>query len=490
MLLRLLNISKSFGSVRALEGVQLEVFAGEIHAVCGENGAGKSTLMNIISGNVKPDTGSIEFDSKVIYLSDSQDAINLGISIVYQHLSLMESVSVAENIFASKLPTTSFGLINYKTLNLDAKRLLASLNIRNIDPSSLVVQLSAGQRQLVEIAKALAKNPKLLILDEPTASVSEQDAQMLFTILRDLKERGVAIIYISHRLTEIFTIADKVTVLKDGKYQGTLPRTGLTRDALIKLMVGRDISKFRSIKKTYAGTPLLEVKNISGHGYTNLSFEVYPGEIVGFAGLIGAGRTEMAKGIFGVNALTTGTVFLRGKQIDINNPSKAIDVGICYLPEDRRKEGLFLNTSVQDNIVCSWLSKLGSMQWYNQQEVTDTAKRYIDKLKINTESPFKAVEKLSGGNQQKVMLGKWLLTDPDILIVDEPTHGVDVGVKQEIYSILSDLAAKGKSIIVISSDLQELLSISDRIMVMKHGEITGQISGESATEEQVMSLAT
>jgi ABC-type sugar transport system ATPase subunit len=211
---------------------------------------------------------------------------------------------------------------------------------------------------------------------------------------------------------------------------------------------------------------------------------------VGFAGLIGAGRTEMAKGIFGVNALTTGTVFLRGKQIDINNPSKAIDVGICYLPEDRRKEGLFLNTSVQDNIVCSWLSKLGSMQWYNQQEVTDTAKRYIDKLKINTESPFKAVEKLSGGNQQKVMLGKWLLTDPDILIVDEPTHGVDVGVKQEIYSILSDLAAKGKSIIVISSDLQELLSISDRIMVMKHGEITGQISGESATEEQVMSLAT
>jgi ABC-type sugar transport system ATPase subunit len=485
--LELRNIEKSFPGVKALQGVNLTVESGEIHALCGENGAGKSTLMNILAGNIQPDHGEVIMNGLTITLPDPSSAFQVGIALVYQHLSLIESLSVAENIYANSQPKNSWGLIDYRTLYSMASDLLGQLHI-DLDPRLPVKQLSLPQRQLVEIAKALSKRPSLLILDEPTASLTEREIRTLFSILKELKNEGVTIIYISHRLEEVFEITDRVTILKDGKWQGTFQTLELDRTKLIRLMVGREVAalKPQSFAKENV---LLEVNALTSLKFTNISFNLQAGEIVGMAGLAGAGRTEIARAIFGIDSFDSGEIFINKTLHSPQHPADSIAAGIAYVPEDRKNLGLFPEMSVQDNLVAACLDKVKTGAFFNSQRASQFAHERKEQLKINTPHVHQAVNALSGGNQQKVVLGKWLLTDPDILMVDEPTHGVDIGARFEIYETLKQLAAQGKGILMISSDLPELIGLCDRIIVIKEGKLTGEVSGSEATEETILEMA-
>lgn len=491
--LQLHQISKSFPGVKALQEVNLMVEAGEVHALCGENGAGKSTLMNCIAGNLQPDGGRILWNGTEVTIRTPMQAFQLGVATVYQHLSLVESLSVAENIFANKQPRNQWGLIQFHQLYDTTRELLGLLGIHaggavNIDPQTILSKLSAAEKQLVEIAKALAKKPSLLILDEPTASLTDPEIKVLFAVLAKLKSEGVSIIYISHRLDEIFHVADRITILKDGKWQGTFAKNELTKDQLIKRMVGRDIVH---TKNNFAPTDdvLLEVKNITSARFKNVSFQLHKGEIIGLAGLIGAGRTEIARAIFGADEITAGTFLLNNQPFRAHHPAAAIAKGIAYLPEDRKSLGLFADKSIQDNMVAACLPTIKKGKWYSQSMAEQFAQSYQEKLQIATTHVKKTVNALSGGNQQKVVLAKWLLTHPQVLMVDEPTHGVDVGAKFEIYEILNALAKQGKGIIVISSELPELMALCHRILVIKNGELAGEVKGNEATEEMILQMA-
>ncbi|MEJ1240982.1 sugar ABC transporter ATP-binding protein [Chryseolinea sp. T2] len=481
------DISKSFPGVKALKHVSLSVAAGEVHALCGENGAGKSTLMNILSGNLQPDEGQIFLNGNAFVSNGPRDALRAGIAVVFQHLSLAEEVSVAENIFVNQQPVNRFGLIDHALLNKNSRILLEELNIE-LDPSSIVGSLSPAQRQMVEIAKALAKDPQVLILDEPTASLTDESIRVLFEIIVRLKKRGTSVIYISHRLAEIFEIADRVSVLKDGEFKGTFPRKGLSREELIQRMVGREI---KTVPRTRdeSGEVILDVAGLSSHKFSNISFSLRSGEIVGMAGLIGAGRTEIARAIFGIDNYNEGEVRLRGKAIKLSHPIDAIRHGIGYVTEDRKKLGLFQEMTVTDNIAVSKAESTTESNFVDKYAALRLASDYRTRLSIATSSLDQLTVSLSGGNQQKVLLAKWLATSPEVLIIDEPTHGVDVGAKQEIYNILTDLARNGLALIVISSELPELLSLCDRILVVRRGEISGVLSAGEATEEMILSLA-
>ncbi|MGC3943731.1 MAG: sugar ABC transporter ATP-binding protein [Chryseolinea sp.] len=483
----IVKISKSFPGVKALKHVSLSVAAGEVHALCGENGAGKSTLMNVLSGNLLPDEGEILLNGERLICDGPRDALRAGIAVVFQHLSLADEVSVAENIFVNQQPVNRFGLIDYSQLNQRTAALLKELNIR-IDPSSVVASLSPAQRQMIEIAKALAKDPQVLILDEPTASLTDDSIQTLFDIIIRLKKKGTSIIYISHRLAEIFEIADRVSVLKDGEFKGTFERSKLSREELIQRMVGREIQQVqRDVRDR--GEVILEVKDLSSSRFNNVSFSLHKGEVVGMAGLVGAGRTEIARAVFGIDAYDTGEIRLHGNTLSLHHPIDAVDRGIGYVPEDRKKIGLFQGMTVADNIVVSRMESVSASTFVNQSEVARLATEYKNKLNIVTSSLQQLTINLSGGNQQKVLLAKWLATSPEVLIIDEPTHGVDVGAKQEIYNILIALAKSGLALLVISSELPELLSVCDRILVVRSGEISGVLSAEEATEEKILSLA-
>ncbi|HEV7348604.1 sugar ABC transporter ATP-binding protein [Telluribacter sp.] len=483
-MLHLENISKSFPGVKALDGVSLEFKAGEVHAVCGENGAGKSTLMNIITGNYQPDGGRLVWNGEEIHIPDVQHGQRLGISIVYQERSLVDSLSVAENIYPINKPKYRWGIINYPALYQNTQQLLNRLQLNEFSPKTLVSSLSPAQKQMVEIAKALAMNPQLLILDEPTASITERETRLLFEIIKRLKEEGVAIIYISHRMAEIREIADRVSVLKDGKYQGTVVSRDTTIDTIIRLMVGRDMTH-KVYASNAAGEVVLSVRNLSGAGFQNVNFQLNKGEILGFAGLVGAGRTEVAKALFGANPILSGEVILRDETVQINHPSEAIGLGIAYVPEDRKLSGLFLEKTIAENIASARLQDL----FYEEDATVSTAQVLQQQLGIRTPSVRNKVMKLSGGNQQKVVLAKWLNTQPQILMVDEPTHGVDVGAKSEIYDILKTLTAEGKSIIMISSELPELLTMADRIAVMHEGRLVTILNKEEASEEKIIQIA-
>ena len=483
----IINISKSFPGVRALKHVSLSVEPGEVHALCGENGAGKSTLMNVLSGNLQADEGEIHLNGNVLACKGPRDALRSGIAVVFQHLSLANEVSVAENIFVNQQPVSRFGLINYSLLHERTALLLRELNI-GLDPASVVANLSLAQRQMVEIAKALSKNPQVLILDEPTASLTDDSIRVLFEIIIKLKQKGTSIIYISHRLPEIFEIADRVSVLKDGELKGTFEKTTISREQLIQRMVGREVKPILRTS-TGHGEPVLEVKNLSSQKFNNVSFTLREGEVVGMAGLVGAGRTEIARTIFGTDAFNTGEIILQGKTLRIKHPVDAVSQGIGYVPEDRKHLGLFLGMSVADNIAVSRFESAAGNQFSHASEVIRLAHEYTGKLNIATSSLNQPAINLSGGNQQKVLLAKWLATAPKVLIVDEPTHGVDVGAKQEIYHILNDLARRGLALLIISSELPELLSLCDRIIVIRRGEISGELAAREATEEQILSLA-
>lgn len=487
MLLELNHISKNFGSVTALQGVNFSLQKGEAHALCGENGAGKSTLMNILGGNFPPTSGNIVFKGQEIRFENNLHAANLGISIVYQHLSLVNNMTVAENIFANRLPQ-KFGIIQYDLLKKQTEELLNKLKINTVQANTKVSSLSIGQKQMVEIAKALSKNPEILILDEPTASVTQKETETIFEIIRELKNKGVGVIYISHRLDEIFQIADRVSVLKDGKHQATLDRSELSRETLINLMVGRDIEK--SEKVSFAQEEvILEVKSLTGAKFRNINFKLRKGEILALAGLQGAGRTEIALAIFGADTNRTGEVRVRDKVLTINHPQDAIRVGIGYSPEERKTLGIFPEMSISQNVIAVNLKECISNRLFDEKKANQFAENFKEKLNIIASSIFQKLGTLSGGNQQKVVLAKWLLQSPEVLIIDEPTHGIDVGAKFEIYELLKNLAKEGKGIILISSELPEVIALADRILVIRNGEIAGELGGKEVKENEILELA-
>jgi len=485
-LIRLHQISKTFPGVKALSEVSFDIHPGEVHAVCGENGAGKSTLMNILAGNLQPDEGGvIEMNGQPITIADYNHAQALGIAIVYQERSLIDSLSIAENIFINRVPLNRWGLMDYRKLYEQTVPILNHLDLSYLSPQRLVVELSPAEKMMVEIGKALSQNPNVLILDEPTASLTEKETATLFKLIASLKQNQVAVIYISHRLTEIFQIADKVTVLKDGKYQGTTLIHQTSSGQLIKTMVGRTINELN--KPVYKnGEVILAVDKLSGGRFRDCSFSIHRGEIVALAGLIGAGRSEIARVLFGLDKRTAGSIRFKGEAIDLIHPAEAIRKGIAYVPEDRKSQALFLDMSVRANIN---VTIVAGDKWMNNQEQINTAGSYQNQLHIQTPSLDQTIKLLSGGNQQKCVLARWLQLAPQLLIVDEPTQGIDIGTKFEIYQLLIDLASNGTSILLISSELPEVLALADRILVLHLGNIIGSVNRKEASEERILSMA-
>ncbi len=489
-LLELKNISKTFPGVKALKGVSFTLNSGEVHALCGENGAGKSTLMNILAGNLQPDVGGeIVLEGQIQAIQDFNQARNLGISIVYQERSLSDNLSIAENIYANCQPQNRWGFLDYAQLYADSKGVLTRVGLGELAPQTLVEDLSAAQKQLVEIGKALAQNPKILILDEPTASITERETQHLFGLIKDLKKTGVGIIYISHRLAEIFAIADRITVLKDGAYQATLPAQEADSPKLIKLMVGRDLGELVKNQKSTSNEVALEVKGLSGLKFQNIHFKLQRGEILALAGLVGAGRSEVARAIFGMDRYESGEIWVNGQQKRFSHPADAVAAGLAYVPEERKSQGIFPDHSVAENILAAQFAGANWGGGEGEAHRQKLAQQQFDDLHIVAPSLRQVVRLLSGGNQQKTVLGRWLSKKPQVLIVDEPTHGVDVGAKFEIYQLLQKLAAQGTAILLISSELPEVLALADRIVVLCAGQISGELNAAEATEEGILRLA-
>lgn len=487
------GIEKTFPGVHALSECQFELRAGEVHALVGENGAGKSTLMKVLTGVYTKDAGRIFYKGKEVEISGPRAAQELGISIIYQEFNLMPHLTVAQNIFIGREPRKGIKFIlNEKEINQKAKELFAMMHL-DLDPRTRVSELTVAKQQMVEIAKALSYNSEVLIMDEPTSALSEAEIQELFRIIRRLRDKDVGIIYISHRMEELKQISDRVTVMRDGRYIDTVRTKDVTIDRIISMMVGREIYETsRANPETTSREVVLEVKNLNrGRVIKNVSFNLKKGEILGFAGLMGAGRTEVARAIFGADPIDSGEIYVKGKKINIKSPSDAVKSGIGYLSEDRKRYGLTLGMDVEANIVLATFEKfLGFLGWVNRTKTRAEAQLRVDELRIKTPSLQQKVKYLSGGNQQKVVIGKWLARDCEILIFDEPTRGIDVGAKSEIYKLLNDLAESGKSIIMISSELPEILRMSHRIVVMCEGRITGELGAEEATQERIMQYAT
>ena len=496
-LLQLRTIRKSFGGIEVLKGVDFDVRSGEVHAVCGENGAGKTTLMNIIAGVHSPDAGEITLgEASFSKFANAHAAQRAGISIVFQERSLFSPLTVAENIFAGRQPVTAWGMINRRRLHAGAELLLAEV-APDIAADAVVADLSSAQQQMVEIAKALSLDARIVIFDEPTASLTSAETTRLFAVIRQLRARGVGVVYISHRLEEIFALADRVTVLKDGVWQGTLPVSETSAAELIRRMVGRDVeTPDRSVGHASARV-LLEVRNLSDSGTVgghavllkDVSLHVRSGEIIGLAGLAGAGRTETALALFGVRPRCSGELLLEGQKVKIRSPRNAIAAGLGYVSEDRKESGLFLDMSMRRNISAAQLGRFGGW-FYRDREEKELAQSFRARLRVICRDVEQDTGHLSGGNQQKVLLARWLLVNPRVLIVDEPTRGVDVGAKAEVHQLLREFAQQGHAVIMISSELPEVLSVSDRVYVMRAGRIAGELQGAEATEEAVMRLAT
>lgn len=490
-MLKMVGVSKSFPGVKALDNVSLMAYGGEVTALMGENGAGKSTLMKILSGVYKKDEGKIFIEGSEVEVKGIKSAEEAGITIIHQELSVLNNLTVSENIFLGNEKHSKFtGRINKKLLDERSKMFLEQIGC-DIDPNRLVSTLNVGEKQMIEIAKALTKNARIIIMDEPTTALTDVETENLFKVIENLRKKGIAIIYISHRMEEIFKICHRVEVLRDGKYAGSAEIKDIDNDKLIAMMVGRTIEDqfpYRDVKK---GDLALEVKNLScKEGVKGASFTLRQGEILGIAGLMGSGRTELAKTIFGEYKKTSGEISLNGSPININSISDAINNGICYLSEDRKKEGCILGMSVGENMTLCNLKKYeNKFKSLDKKEEAKDIEYYIKKINIKTPNKEQFIKNLSGGNQQKVILAKWLMLSPEVLIIDEPTRGIDVGAKKEIYELLNELKASGKAIIMISSDLPEVLGISDRIMVMSEGRISGELNRDEANQESIMKLA-
>lgn len=482
-ILRIQNVTKKFPGVVALNQVSFNLKKGTVHALCGENGAGKSTLMHVLAGVFPCDGGEIYLNDKLFLPKNQHHANQSGIAIVYQERSLVDGLSVAENIYAARQPVNRFGFINRSKLHEDARAILKRLEM-DIDPRVLVGKLSPAQQQMVEIAKALSINPQILILDEPTATITDRETEALFRLIERLKAEGVGIIYISHRLAEIFRIADEVSILKDGVLVATEKVCNVDKDWLITRMVGRALM---NVEQDFEESDevVLKAENLCGHRFQDVSFELRKGEIISFAGLVGAGRTEVMRALFGADPLMSGTIEIFGKKVQIRKPTDAMRYGLGYVPEDRKQQGVFLEMSVSENVASASLESMGKSIFFNKRAAENVADEYVEKLNIVTSSNQKKVVTLSGGNQQKIVLAKWLMRHPKILIVDEPTRGIDVGAKAEIYSLLAQMTKSGTSVIVVSSDLVEVLAISQRIYVMHEGRITAELSSNTSEEEVI-----
>ena len=489
--LEMKNITKTFPGVKALDSVCFKVRKGEIHAIVGENGAGKSTLMKVLNGVYQADSGQIFLNGQEVKIRNINEAQDLGISLIFQENNLIPQLSVAENFFLGQLPKTKIGLIDWKRMENEARSIFTQLNYE-IDPKEMVVNLSAADKQMVEVARAISKNAKIIIMDEPTSSLTDVEIENLFAIIRNLKKNGTTIIFISHKMEEIFAIADSVSVQRDGQMIHTAPISELTADRIVELMVGRSVDTEFPARKSEIGDVVLEARNLCRKNLIyNVSFSLHKGEILGFAGLVGAGRTELAETIFGEGRLSSGEIFLHGKKVSIRNTSQAIKASIGMLTEERKETGLALGATVRNNIIISKLKKvcLGGGLWISRRKANEAAGRYVEELRIKTPSIHQTAYNLSGGNQQKIAIAKWLFSDADILIFDEPTRGIDVGAKHEIYNIMNRLAGEGKSIIFISSELPELMGMSDRIVVMHEGHKKGELSKDEFSSEGIMKLA-
>ena len=488
-LLEMNNIRKEFPGVLALKSVSLQVCAGEVHALLGENGAGKSTLIKVLGGIYIPEEGDIKIDGKPVHIGNVHDSQHFGVSVIHQELVLVPQMTVAENIFLGREPMIK-GVVDFRKMNRQASELLSSFDL-DISPEQNINELTIAQQQMVEITKALSFNSQILVMDEPTSSLSEKEVTFLFQTIRKLKEQGVGIIYISHRMSELFEISDKVTVLRDGEYIGTVDTPKTTHDELIAMMVGRQLTNYYTRTFSDSQEKVLEVKNLSdGKLLKNVSFALHKGEILGFSGLVGAGRSEVMKCLFGLDPMTEGEIYLDGQKVEIRHPGDAMNLGIALVPESRKEEALFMAQSVKFNTSIKVLSKFIRGIFVNKKKEEDIATSYIKKMSIKTPSSLQVIENLSGGNQQKVVIGRWLATDPKILILDEPTRGVDVGAKAEIYAIMNDLASQGMAIIMISSELPEVINMSDRVIVMCNGSVTGSLTHKEMDQEKIMHMAT
>jgi ribose transport system ATP-binding protein len=486
---RMTGISKSFSGIRVLHGVDFDVRKGEVHALVGGNGAGKSTLMKILQGVYTPDEGEIAVDGMPVEIRSPHDARVLGIGMIFQEFSLIPTLTVAQNIFLGHEPRAAGGLIDDRTSVRRARELFAEMG-EDIDPDARMLDLGTGYWQLTEIAKALAQDARVLIMDEPTSSLTATEANSLFALVQRLKERGISIIYISHRMDEIFRITDRITVLRDGRHVLTEDTAALTMNQVIDAIVGQSMEQAFEWRERFVDrsvAPLLQVRSLSaGRRVQDVSFDLYPGEILGLAGLMGSGRTELARAIFGIDRVDTGEILIRGERVAIGNPEEAITAGVSLVPEDRRIQGLVLDHSVKNNLLLPLLDRLNHAGIIDDRRGDQMAGSIVKDLRIKTGSIATSVRLLSGGNQQKVVIGKWLATEPDILIMDEPTAGVDIQAKTEILGVIRALADRGKGIIVISSELVELLAVSDRLLVLRDGHVFREIDRrEIRTEEEL-----
>jgi ABC-type sugar transport system ATPase subunit len=490
MLLKMHHVSKTFPGVKALQDIQLEVAHGEIHALIGENGAGKSTLIKILSGVYQPDEGAeIIIDGEVQKNITPLESLRHGIAVIYQDFSLFPNLSVAENIAMVSRVGQSTKIVNWKETNRIAKSALAKLGLE-LPLSKTLSELSVAKQQLVAIARALVNDAKLIVMDEPTSALSRGEVESLFSIIRNLKDQGISILFISHKLDELFAISDRFTILRDGKYIGTFGEEELDDDRLISLMVGRKI-EYKIFEKRILADPIFEVRNLNKAGnFKDISFTLNRGEILGITGLVGAGRSELAQAIFGLSPADTGEISLEGTPLHIDSPEHSVANGISYIPENRLTEGLVLKKSMADNISLTVLDKISNKRGLIEKDAQQNlVAKWIHELNIRPNIPGMIASKLSGGNQQRIVLSKWLATEPKVLIVDEPTNGIDIGAKADIHQLLRDLSEQGMSIIVISSELPEILAIADRVLVMRRGRIAATLDGRNLTQEEIMKEA-
>jgi inositol transport system ATP-binding protein len=495
VLLRMEGISKTFPGVRALDNVHLEVRAGTVHALMGENGAGKSTLMKVLIGMYQPDAGTITIAGEPVVIPDTAAAFKLGISMIHQELSPVPELQVNENIYLGREPLNRFGLIDKRRMVADTKALFDKWQIA-IRPRAVMKNLSVAETQMVEIAKAISYDSRLVIMDEPTSAITEREVEHLHRMIRSLRESGVAIIYITHKMDEVFRISDYVTVFRDGKHVATQAASELDRQKLISLMVGRELTHMFPKEQVDIGDVVMTVRGLSRIGTVNdisirdISFDIRRGEILGLAGLMGAGRTEVLEAIFGVTPIDAGEITIGGKSVRIREPADAIAHGLGLLTEDRKLTGIMGVLSVSDNMTVASLERYSPGGWLQKRRMNVAAQRQREALAIKTPTLAQLIKLLSGGNQQKVLVSRWLLTTPDILMIDEPTRGIDVGAKAEIHRLMSALAKEGKAILMVSSELPEILGMSDRVLVMHEGRLTGEFSRDEVTQEKIMTAAT
>ena len=492
VILEMQGIQKYFAGVHALKNVQFQLKKGEVHALMGENGAGKSTLMKVLCGIYPRDGGTVKLFGKEVNFTNISESQQAGISIIHQELNMMNHLTVAQNIYIGREPKKGRLTIDDKQMERDAKVLFDRIGV-HIDPAATLGSLTVGKQQMVEIAKAISRDSKLLVLDEPTATLTQTEVDELFAIMEDLRNKGIGMIYISHRMDEITRISDRVSVMRDGEYIGTLITKDTTKDEIVKMMVGRVIYGDAKEKSNVPedAPVVLEVKNLcQGKTIKNVSFYLRKGEILGFSGLMGAGRTEVARAIYGADPYDSGEIYINGKQVNLKTPSEAVKHGICYLSEDRKRYGCLLIKSVAENTVLSSLENYIDHGVINDGRIEREAQAMNEVLKTKTPSMKQQIKNLSGGNQQKVIVAKWLIRDSEIFIFDEPTRGIDIGAKSEMYTLMEDLAAKGKSIIMISSELSEIQRLSDRVMVMCEGRVTATLDIADATQEEIMKYAT